>query len=337
MIDDADAMLNAVLTQAVDYAVFSSGPDGGAIIWNESLKRLFGYEEGEVSELAALNLFEAEQGGVPATLEAPMEFECWLRRKDGSVFRGRGRINEESPGSERLVWVVRDLSEPPQSRESGRKFISVVAHDLREPLNSVYGFTQLLLKKTVDKLSQEESQYLTLIKSAAQRMNSLIVALQDYNKLELAKEEHSTIDAAQLLEDAKSALKQVVEERKATITAGPLPKIRGTLHQLGQLFHELLYNAIRFCPAEREPRITVTAEPRSGHWLFSFADEAPGIEPARAEKVFEPFVRSGGSSAGRGLGLAACRKIVERHGGRIWAEPNSQGGTTFRLILPKGD
>jgi light-regulated signal transduction histidine kinase (bacteriophytochrome) len=166
-------------------------------------------------------------------------------------------------------------------------------------------------------------------------MRSLILDLLTYSRLDSAGTPFGPVDCGKALDLAVSNLQVALTESGARVTHGPLPRVRGDFHQITQLFQNLLANAVKFHGPD-PPRIRVEAVERGGEWLFSVKDNGIGIDAKYSEQIFEIFKRLHTRSEypGTGIGLAICRKVVGRHGGRIWVESELGRGATFYWTLP---
>jgi light-regulated signal transduction histidine kinase (bacteriophytochrome) len=169
-------------------------------------------------------------------------------------------------------------------------------------------------------------------------MQDLIQALLAYSRIGTKGRQFAPTNCEIVLQTALKNLQIAIEDSQARITHDPLPTIIGDAIQLGQLFQNLIGNAIKF-RGERPPSIHVTAERQAGDWLFSFHDDGIGIDSQYAERIFVIFQRLHNKEEypGTGIGLALCKKIVERHNGRIWVESQPHKGSTFRFTLPGED
>lgn len=210
-----------------------------------------------------------------------------------------------------------------------------LSHDLREPIRTITSFSTLLksqVAKSDDPLSKE---YIHFIASAAQRINLLANGLLDYARLlEAHREPHGRVDMNAVLQVALANLQILIEEGRATIVHDELPHISGDFGQLVQLLQNLISNAIKY-RGPSAPQIFVKAERNDSRWLFSIEDNGIGFDPQHYDRLFVPFKRLHGQEIpGVGLGLAICRSIVERHGGRIWGESRPGEGAAFRFTLP---
>lgn len=217
-----------------------------------------------------------------------------------------------------------------------QEFAYIVSHDLKEPLRSVTGFLQLLEKRYSDKLDAKAHDYIDRACSGAKRMHRLIDDLLSYSRVSTKSHTQEQVDVNEVLQEVCAALSTSIRESGAHIDVDPLPVLKAEPTLLSALFQNLISNAIKF-RREDSPEIRIRAErePEHGGWLFVVEDNGIGIESKHAERVFQVFERLHSSTKypGTGIGLAVCKKIVERHGGRIWLESTLGVGTRFYFTL----
>jgi light-regulated signal transduction histidine kinase (bacteriophytochrome) len=199
----------------------------------------------------------------------------------------------------------------------------------------VASYTQLLARRYGDQLDADAHEFIDYAVDGARRMQALINDLLAYSRVGTRGAEFTPTDCNQIVDQVVGDLGAAIEDEQAVVTRGDLPTINADTLQLSQLFQNLIGNAIKF-HGERAPRVEVTAERRDRDWLFAVRDNGIGIEPEYADRIFVIFQRlhSRAEYAGTGIGLAICKKIVERHGGRIWMESTPGTGTTFYFTLP---
>ncbi len=272
------------------------------------------------------------------------------RRKSGEVFPADASISKLDLGGRRIYTaVLRDVTDRVRGEEelaarteelerSNREleqFAYVASHDLQEPLRMVASYTQLLARRYRGRLDEDAEEFIGYAVDGVTRMQALINDLLAYSRVGTRGGAPEPVDTAAVLERVLSSLGPAVEDAGATVTHGPLPTVTGDAGQLGQLLQNLVGNAVKF-RGEVPPRVHVSAARGRDEWTFSVADNGIGIDPGYAERIFVIFQRlhTRAEYAGTGIGLAICKKIVERHGGRIWFEPAPGGGTVFRFTLP---
>jgi signal transduction histidine kinase len=229
--------------------------------------------------------------------------------------------------------MVRRSMHLQQANEELRQFTSIASHELQEPVRMMERYARLLAEELAGKLDGETGELLETITAAARRLRLLIESLLALCRVETRELRTETASAETVLARALADLQEMIEESGAVIESSPLPEIAGDLQQIAQVFGNLLSNAIKFRGSE-PPRVHVSAERGSREWIFAVRDNGRGLPPAEAESVFAIFKRLHPEVPGSGIGLALCRKIVERHGGRIWAKPLPSGGSAFFFTLP---
>jgi light-regulated signal transduction histidine kinase (bacteriophytochrome) len=224
-----------------------------------------------------------------------------------------------------------------RSNDELAQFAYIASHDLQEPLRTVSLYTQLLARRYEGVVDSDGHKFMGYITDNASRMEHLIHDLLEFSRIDADAANHFTAtscDAA--LEEALFNLQGRIEECGAKIERDPLPSVYGDRTQLSRLFLNLLINSIKYRHPDRPPRIRVSAEIQGSGWLISVEDNGIGIEPEYLEKVFGIFKRlHGRDNPGTGMGLAICRKIVTRHGGKIWVESTPGAGSTFFFTLCK--
>ena len=285
--------------------------------------------------------------GEPFDMEFPLRgadgvFRTFLTRvlplKDsaGQVFRWFGTNTDISvlkQAEERLNRVLADLE---RSNEELEQFAYVASHDLQEPLRMISSYTQLLAKHFEGRLDDKTRKYIDYAVDGAIRMQQLINDLLAYSRVNTKGKPPETIGSHSVLGEAIRNLYASIEESQAIVTNDDLPTVRVDATQLQQLFQNLISNAIKFRGSDF-PRIHVAAADLGSEWCFSVKDNGIGIDAQYAEKVFVIFQRlhTRQEYSGTGIGLAVCKRIVERHGGRIWFESALGKGSTFYFTLPK--
>ena len=264
-------------------------------------------------------------------------------RSNGEEFPVDASISRVTEDGNRFYTVIlRDITERvravealQRSNQDLQRFAYVASHDLKTPLRAISGFVELLQRNYGAQLDSKAREWIDRAASGARRLDGLIDDLLSYSKLDAAEKPFMPIDCGAALNDALALLEAVVRDTGARITADPLPTVRGDRPQLVQLFHNLIGNAIKY-HGDQPPRVHVAAARRSGEWLFSVTDNGIGIEARHHERIFDIFHRLHTQQAypGTGIGLAICRRLVHRHGGRIWVESRPGAGSTFFFTIP---
>jgi len=234
---------------------------------------------------------------------------------------------------QRMHAVAADLA---RSNAELEQFAYVASHDLQEPLRMVASFTQLLARRYQGKLGDDADEFIGFVVEGAQRMQELINDLLTYSRVGTRELELQKVDTSRMVDQVVTDLAAAIAEAQASVTRDALPTVLGDPIQLGQLFQNLIANGIKFRRAGESPRVHVSATRGDRAWIISIADNGIGIEPQYQERIFALFQRLHTRSAypGTGIGLAICKKIVERHRGQIRVESEPGRGTTFVLTLP---
>jgi signal transduction histidine kinase len=236
--------------------------------------------------------------------------------------------------------LAQKAQELERSNKDLEQFAYVASHDLQEPLRMIASYTQLLQRRYGSKLDADAHEFITFAVEGAARMQSLINDLLAYSRVGTRPKDFAAVDCNEVLKRALKNLEIAIEESTAKVTAAPLPTVMGDLTQLTQLFQNLIGNAIKFRgdkPAVVHISAELAGQPPAQEWHFAVRDEGIGIDPQYFERIFVIFQRlhSREEYCGTGIGLAVCKKIVERHGGRIWVESQPGRGSTFHFTVPK--
>ena len=227
------------------------------------------------------------------------------------------------------------LEELARSNEELEQFAYISSHDLQEPLRMITSYLQLLQKRYQGQLDDKADKYIHFAVDGASRMQNLIKDLLDYSRVGTENKEPGSIDCEFILNKVVSDIKAVIKENNATVSHDTLPEVMADSIQIVQVFQNLILNGIKF-HGEQAPKIHIAAEKKTNEWIFSVQDNGIGIDPQYSERIFEIFKRLNSRERypGTGIGLAICKKIVERYGGRIWVESELGKGSTFYFTLP---
>lgn len=231
----------------------------------------------------------------------------------------------------RVQERTRDLTEANQELA---QFAYVASHDLQEPLRTITSFTQLLEQRYKGKLDPDADEFIGYIVTASRRMTDLINGLLALVRLRKTGQPTAPVSFEHLIDDAENALQATIRENDATVRHGPLPKLVVDEVQFLQVFQNLISNAIKY-RRDEPPRIYIEAHRDASNWVFSIMDNGRGFNQEFAERIFGLFQRLHGREVeGTGIGLSIVRRIIERHGGRIWAESREGVGSKFFFSLP---
>jgi light-regulated signal transduction histidine kinase (bacteriophytochrome) len=281
----------------------------------------FGSEKSrlESTQKAMINLledFDAEKSKVEAA-------NAGLRRENA----------ERAAAEEALRENTRALG---RSNADLEQFAYVASHDLQEPLRMVSSYMQLFEKRYRGVLDAQAEKYIDYAVDGAKRMQALIGGLLEYSRVGRQDEPAAPVDAGTAMDQALANLRSALDESQAVVTREPLPRVLANAAQLTRVFQNLVGNAVKFRRPEERPRIHVAARLQAGNALFTIGDNGIGIEPQYADRVFVIFQRlnTRAEYPGTGIGLSVCKKVIERHGGRIWFESQPGAGTTFSFTLP---
>jgi len=226
-----------------------------------------------------------------------------------------------------------------RSNRELEQFAYVASHDLQEPLRTVSSSTQLLARRYQGRLDATADKFIAFAVDGANRMQRLINDLLAYSRVGTRGKEFAPTDCNTSFDQALANLKAAIEESGAVVTRGPLPTVKADKLQIGQLLQNMIGNAIQYHGHE-PPRVHVSAEQKGNEneWVFSVRDNGIGIDRQYAERIFVIFQRlhTREEYPGTGIGLAICKKIVERHGRRIWVESQVGSGATFYFTIPMG-
>ena len=261
------------------------------------------------------------------------------------------QLRETESGSIHVLLALNDVTERVEaerevrrhrqalarSNEELEQFAYVASHDLQEPLRMVSSYVQLLQRRYEGELDEDADEFIHYAVDGALRMKRLINDLLAYSRVGRSGDDFGSVDLEQVYADVVENLHLRIEEVGGRVQRGTLPVVHGSPSQLRHLFENLLQNALEH-RGEAPPRIRVEAAPEGdGGWRMTVRDNGPGIPPEDRERVFEIFrrLKPAGEGSGSGIGLAICRKVVSRHGGRIWIESGPGEGAAFHFTLPR--
>lgn len=230
--------------------------------------------------------------------------------------------------------ALRRAAELEEANEELNQFASIVSHDLREPLRVVSGVAELFESRYAGDLDESAERLLGALTRSTERMSALLDGLLAYSRVGSASEERRSIDVNVLLGEVLEGLGSQIADSRGEVVADDLPTVEGDWVQLAQLFQNLVANALKF-RADDPPRVEIRGRREGELWHFSVADNGIGIDPRNRDRVFEMFQRLHTRDAypGTGVGLAIVKKIVARHGGRIWVQDREPRGTIIHFTI----
>jgi PAS domain S-box-containing protein len=342
-----------------EYAIVMLDPHGNVASWNTGAQRIKGYSADQIVGRHFSCFYPPEDvaAGKPqrelaiAAEQGQFAEEGWRIRRDGSRFwasvtltairssngqlQGFGKVTrdmtEQKEAEQKVQQAVNELS---RSNAELQQFAYVASHDLQEPLRAITGCVQLLQHRFQGKLDARGDEFINHAVEGATRMKALITDLLEYSRAGTAPTASRPTDLNRVFQAALRNLQTAIAEKKATVTSDQLPTLVADETRLMQVLQNLIGNALKFT-GETPPQIHVGAKHVDGAWQFSVRDNGIGIEPQYAERIFGVFQRlhARREYPGTGIGLAICKRVVERHGGRIWVESEPGKGSTFHFLI----
>jgi PAS domain S-box-containing protein len=332
------------------------------MIWDDYIHPLFGLKPGTLpgrfeaflDYVHPRDRAQVQQATTEALeKDAPYNTEYQVAWPDGTVrvLASRGKVYRDSQGTpSRMTGVSWDITEQKHAEERLRallgelersnreleQFAYVASHDLQEPLRMVSSYTQLLERRYRDKLDDDAREFISYAVDGACRMQRLIQDLLEFSRVSTRGKRLEPVDVNEVLGTVRANLSAAIEDAGALVTSEELPTVIADPTQMGQLLQNLVGNAIKFQGAE-SPRVRIAACERAEEWVVAVKDNGIGIEPEYFDRIFVIFQRLHVTAdyPGTGIGLAVCKRIVERHGGRIWVESEPGNGATFFFSIPK--
>ena len=350
-----DLIFNQKLLQAIidntPALVYTLDLDGRFLLINRPLEKLFGHTNSELighgreefiphdqaqqHRANDLEIFQSgewkifeEENMEPDGRHVYLSTKFPLRDANGFIYA--------------ICGISTDMTEQKLMEEELRRsnaeleqFAYIASHDLQEPLRALSGMVQLLQKRYQGQIDEQADEYIKHAVDASARMQALIQALLTYSRAQRNKQPIELVDAGHCLQTALNNLNASIQETHTVVTTDPLPHVHADPVQLTQLFQNLIGNAIKF-RRDVEPQIHISVMKLNDAWQFSVRDNGIGIEPQYFERIFLIFQRlhTRREYPGTGIGLALCKKIIERHGGRIWVESEPEHGSVFHFSIP---
>lgn len=342
----------AAIVEYSEDAIVSKTLEGVITSWNGGAELLFGYAASEavgasVEMLIPEHLME-EELRVRDEIRQNVQhdhFETLRRRKDGSVVDVSVRLSPIRSAAGEIVgesMIARDITELKRrdaelqrSNAELEQFAYVASHDLQEPLRMVANYTELLAERYREKLDERADKYIHYASDGARRMQRLVADLLLYSRVGTQGRPLVPVASGAILKSVVDSFEEQIRSANGAITYGPLPTVLADELQLRQLFQNLIGNALKFRSMD-PPKIGVHAVSTSDRCVFSVSDNGIGLEMQYADRIFQMFQRLHelGRFEGSGIGLAIAKRIVERHGGRIWVDSQVGKGSTFYFVLP---
>ncbi len=357
-----ERLIDTGIVQHSDYAIGLIGRDGRVLSWNSGAEYLYGYSSAEmlgkpVADLVPHELRAMEERKRKRALEGENipAFDTQRTAKAGTAIDmsvSFSRVQDASGAVVATLEIGRDirkrlqeaksladqLTSMTQSNRELQDYAMTVAHDLQSPLNLVASYFARSSERSGQPDDEDIARLRDTASAAVFRMHKLITDLLEMARLDGQPSEQVQTDCTVVVAQAVANLEMAIKGSGATVTVGRMPVVLADPTQLMQVFQNLISNAIKF-RSDRPPAVHINAELRPGEWRFSVSDNGIGIEPALIPRIFQPLQRlqPGGPQPGSGLGLAIARKIMTRHGGRIWADAKPGIGSTFYFTLPTTD
>lgn len=348
---------NRALLDAISDGLVIVDREGVVTRWNDTAARMTGCPDLNLQDAYLPGIFFAGEERrrfyrwfekpffSDATRNGPELVQFTASRRDGGAISVEISISPCQVGDQwHGVIILRDISkrleyirEIERSNQELEQFAYVASHDLQEPLRVISGFIQLLEKRLGTSLDKDGREYMAFIIDAATRMKELINDLLAYSRVGTRAKQPEAVDLNAAMTRVRENLAPLAEEQGGLITWDALPTVQVEPVQIVQLLQNLVANALRYHRPEKPPRVHVSAAVRlGGGWTVSVADNGIGIEPRCFDRIFMIFKRlhTREEYPGTGIGLAICKKIVERHGGRLWVESTPGQGAVFSFTLP---
>ena len=343
----SEARLRTILDSA-PLLVYLKDPDDRYLFINRELEQSFGFKRAEVIGKTGHEVFPAEAADAYRKVDVEVWNERQPRQSEETGFHHgetHTYVSVKFPLYENgTPWALcgfsTDITDRKRAEQELKRynaeleqFAYVAAHDLQEPLRTVKSYAQLLKKRYHDRLDADADEFIKFVTSGVERMSELITGLQVFTALNRSTDVEPA-DAKQVLTSTLQSIEAALEQSGTAVTAGELPVVRANAVQLGQVFQNLINNAIKY-RSDDPPRIHIDAVRAGGQWEFRVKDNGIGLDMKYANQIFGVFRRLHGHEIpGTGIGLAIVKKIVESHGGRIWVVSEPGKGAEFHFTLP---
>jgi PAS domain S-box-containing protein len=347
----------STILRSITSGVIATDGHGRVRLINPAAERQTGWTGGSALEkdiAEVLRLYDDSGrpvAEVPAQLalrgeaNASQEHDYTLLARNGkriTVIDGASPIRDESGKVLGAVTVLRDITERKQmmrdlarSNHELQHFTYAAAHDLREPVRTVRAFTELLERLHLHELTGNGPQILSYITSAARRMEELVDGLFQYGQASNDEPNLVEVSADEVLRIVVESMRKQLDESRAKVSWGVLPQVRADRNQLGVVFQNLISNALKY-HGGHAPEVKIASDDLEEEWRFCVSDNGIGIAPQHQLRIFDIFERVHPHDyPGAGIGLSVCRRLIERHGGRIWVESEEGNGSRFCFTLPK--
>ncbi len=325
---------------------------------NKAMEEISGYSTEKTIDMPFSHILAPESSDLAAKMhesntdeqKPPLTYEATIQRADGttkeveisaSIIQYNGKsagmgiardITERKYAEQKLKEQAQELE---RSNAELEQFAYVASHDLQEPLRMVASYVKLLERRYKGKLDSDADDFIYFAVDGATRMHRLINDLLTYSRVGTHGKSFEDIDSAEAMQQALNNLQTTIQESDAEVVYDSLPKVYADSSQLVQLFQNLISNAIKFCD-KQSPKVHISSKQEDNQWVFSVQDNGIGIDLKYSDRIFVIFQRLHEKTeySGTGIGLAICKKIVERHKGSIWIDSELGEGTTFNFTIP---
>jgi PAS domain S-box-containing protein len=359
-VETAAARLAAIVESSAD-AIVGWSLANVITSWNGGAERLLGYcsdemlGRGNAPLLAAMVPSERIEGAasiLPLATEGVTRFEVKRAHKDGHIIELSATASPVYDASGVLIGtsiVARDITERKRDEErlacqadelrrsnaELAQFAYIASHDLSEPLRTISGYVELIARRYKGQIDADADRFIKHTVEGCERLRALIDDLLSYSRAGRSDDAMTSVDCDNVVSEVLASLAATLTAVGAHVEHDGLPTVQGDPGQLAHLFQNLIANSVKFARPGTPPHVRVTAERQDERWVFSVDDNGIGIDAEYRERIFVMFQRLHSREAyvGTGIGLAICTRIVEAHGGRIWAEPSAEAGSRFRFTL----